>query len=426
MNAPRCSRRVLRLGAEMLREEGRVLACSLGHIRREGGALVCAEGETFAYALFPGTEDVYAFGGHLAAYLPESAALRYLDRPAMHTAPAELSRVQSVTAADGTEYVYVLGAVALVHRPDETGHASCGLLTDTAVAAYRERVFAASGRTVKFGKLLDFSGEGWLADEAEQGRASFELHPEGGNIVDMLPVQGKLCFFREYGVTALTAYADVYNFRLADIPFDCGKIVKGSAVLCGGNAYFFTERGLCVTDGKSAARAEGAADGGIDLAAPVRVSVRGGTLYAAVTKKNGAAALYAYDPCEKCGRYLFLNFEKLSAGEGAYLMRGGAAYAPEGRGVPSGRRCELSLTISLADLYEGEKRVEAVTVEGEGAFSVTVAGEEGTATVSAAANRRAALPFAVRGECVSLTVSAGEADFRIRAVSLSVRGEERV
>ena len=128
MNAPRCSRRVLRLGAEMLREEGRVLACSLGHIRREGGALVCAEGETFAYALFPGTEDVYAFGGHLAAYLPASAALRYLDRPATHTAPAELSRVQSVTAADGAEYVYVLGAVALVHKPDETGHASCGLL----------------------------------------------------------------------------------------------------------------------------------------------------------------------------------------------------------------------------------------------------------------------------------------------------------
>lgn len=92
MNAPRCSRRVLRLGAEMLREEGRVLACSLGHIRREGGALVCAEGETFAYALFPGTEDVYAFGGHLAATFPKA------PRCAISTAPQRTPRPQSSRA----------------------------------------------------------------------------------------------------------------------------------------------------------------------------------------------------------------------------------------------------------------------------------------------------------------------------------------
>ena len=426
MNAPKCSRRVLRLGAEMLREGGRVLACTLGHMRREGNALVCAEGETFAYALFSGTADLFGCGGHLAAYLSESDTLRYLDRPATHTAPTELARVQSVIAADGTEYVYAIGSVVLAHTPDGDDYTACGPLTDVAVAAYRERVFAASGRTVRFGKLLDFSGEGWLADEAEQGRASFELHPAGGNIVDMLPVRGKLCFFRACGITLLTAYADVYNFRLSDIAYDCGEIVKGSAALCCGNAYFFTSRGLCVFDGASAARAEGAADGEIDCAQPIRVSVRGNTLYAAVTKRDGAAALYAYDPSEKCGRYLFNSFEKLSAGEGGYLMRDGAAYALRGRGIPAGRACTLTLTVSLADLYEGEKRVEAVSVEGKGNFSVSVAGENGAAAAEGAANARVLLPFAVRGECVTLTVRAAQEDFRIGAVALSVRKKDRV
>lgn len=426
MNVPSCSRRTLRLTADEIAADDRVTACSLLHVRKRGNAFVCAEGDSFAHVLYTGTTDLYGFGEHIAAYLSADDQVRYLDRSATRDVPPGLTRIRSVTDAEGKEYAYAIGTAVVVHLPREEGSTACGLLTNTAVAAYRERLFAVSGRTVKFSRLLDFSGEGWQEDEAEQGRSTFTLHPAGGDIVDMLPAHGKLVFLREYGISTLTAYADVYNFRLADVAYDCGAIVKGSGASLCGDVYFFTDRGLCVFNGTSAARAEGAMDEEIDVAQAVRISVQGNTLYASVTKRDGTAALYAYDPAEKCGRFLLNAFEKLSAGEGGYLMRDGMVYQLGGRAVPSGKSCALSFTCSLTEAGDGEKRVEAVVVEGTGQFVVSLAGENGTAEASGAANTRIGLPFSVRGELFTLTVSASDGGFRIDAVALCFRKEDRV
>ena len=427
MNAPASSRRVLRLPVKELRRGGRVLSCTLTHFREAGDALVCAEGESFAYTPLTGTSDLFGAGGHLAAYRPDAGEVNYLDTPAQSTVPVGTEFLWAAEDGEGVEHMYACGnGIVQAHTLSAEGVVSCGLLTDCAVVAYHERLFAPNGRKVRFSALGDYAGEGWAADEAEQGMSSFTLSARGGKIVGAFAVHEKLCFLREYGVTVLTAYADVYNFRLTDLACRCGKILPHTAAVCCGDGYFFSERGLCVFDGSGVERAEGAADEEIDLSQPVRVSVKGSTLYAAVTKRGGGAALYAYDPAVRRGRYLCNSFSRLSAGEGAYLLREGNVYALGGHGLPQGGRCELALTLSLADLYEGEKRLEALVVEGGGTFHIRAAGEEGETEAEGRANVRIALPAAVRGECIRLHISSSEEDAYVRAVSLCVRREERL
>lgn len=428
MTAPAYACRVLRLPASELREGGRVLGCMLAHMREEGNALVCAEGDTDVYTPMLGSTDLFGFGGNLASYLPESSELRYLNKSAHCAVPLQTEKVMCARAADGTDYVYVFsGSLVHAHTFAQEQSVYCGLISDCAVVAYHERLYAPKGLTVHFSALLDFTAEGWTADESEQGMSTFDLYPSCGNVVDAFVAHEKLCFLREFGMTLLTAYADVYNFRLADAPYDCGKAIGGTGAVCCGDGYFFTERGLCVFDGTKAARAEGAADGEINLSSPIRVSVRGNTLYASVTKKDGAKALYAYEPACKRGRYLLNGFSLISAREGAYLLRDGDVYELGGKGIPEGKRCALELRLSLSDLCEGEKRLESVVVEGQGAFRIRASGADGIAvSAEGGAGGRIVLPAAVRGETVSLEISSDDVAFRIDALSLCVRKEDRL
>ena len=427
MTAPAYARRVVRLPAEELREGGRVLACTLYHMRDRDGAIVCAEGEAYKYTSMVKGTDLFGFGKHLACYMPEEKAIHYLDNSLHRTAPMTFYRLQSAFGADGEEYVYHVGPSLIYAHSQTEETVSCGLITDCSVAAYRDRAYAPKGRTVRFSKLLNLSGSGWREEEAEQGWSTFEVSPVGGNIVDALPVHDKLCFLREYGITLLTAYADVYNFRLSDIPYDCGKIVPRTGAVCCGDLYFFTERGLCVFDGTKASRAENAADGDIDLAQDIRMSVRGNILYASVTAKDGGKTIYAYEPYAKRGRYLLNEFIVISVMEGAYLLRKNLVYELTGRAIPEGKRCRLCLTLTFADLYEGEKRMEALVIEGAGDFRVSVTGEAGTAVTAAGrANVRLELPAAVRGETFAVELSTEDPDFCIRAVSFCMRREDRV
>ena len=426
MNAPAAKRQVVRLSAHELREGGRVLACTLSHFREAEGALVCAEGETHVYTAVTGAAELFGCGGHLLSYVPSQGKVYFLDTAGSCDAPAGVHRLCWAPAADGA-YIYMLGSMLTkAFCVTETESVSCGGLATCAVVPYHERLFAVDGRTVRFGKLLDFSGGQWSGGAGEQGPASFELPPRGGDVVDAFVLGETLYFLREETVTALTAYADPYNFRLREIAFTNGKAKENSAALCCGQAYFFTERGLCRFDGTRVTRAAGAADGEIDLTAGVRASVCGNVLYFAVTKKDGTAALYAYEPLFERGRYLLCGAGTLSLGEGGHVMRDGLVYALGGKAAPQNGRCTLSFTLSFADAFCGETRVESIFVEGEGGFRVTVRGAEDEETAEGTANERIVLASAVRGSVFGVEISSSDAAVRIGAVSVCVRKEDRI
>lgn len=429
MSPPAFTRRTIRLPASEIREGGRVLSCTLEHLREAEGAIVCAEGDEYAFTPDYGATDVFGVGGHLAAYLPDLNEVHYINETVKRPVPSGVTKMRYARAADGTEYVYVF-TDAIVHAHKLTGEETsvyCGLLSYVTVTAYHERLYVPDGRKVKFSKLLDFSAEGWQAEESEQGMSSFYLHSPGGDITDALVAHGKLVLLREEGITLLTGYADVYNFRLTDVVYTCGRMIAGTGAVCCGDVYFFTEKGLCVFDGNKTARAEGASDSTVDLTQPIRISVRGDTLFASVTRTDGEQAIYAYEPVLRRGRFLFNPYECITAGEGAYLLRGTQLYALSGRAVPAGKRCKLSLELALSDLIDGEKRLEAVVIEGTGAVRVSAAGADGVPIAcDGVAGERISIPSAVRGETVSVVISSEDASLCMHAVTFCVRKEDRV
>lgn len=147
---------------------------------------------------------------------------------------------------------------------------------------------------------------------------------------------------------------------------------------------------------------------------------------ASVTLTDGTTAVYIYDPVQKRGRFIRRSFEKCAFGNNVYTMRGGSAYRLTGKALPSAGTCKLVAEFSLTDLGEGEKRLEAVRISGNGTFSVTAAGEEDAVTASVAAGDWVRLPAAVRGEDLTLTVSAGQSAAVLRCLDLRVRREDRI
>ena len=66
-------------------------------------------------------------------------------------------------------------------------------------------------------------------------------------------------------------------------------------------------------------------------------------------------------------------------------------------------------------------------MEGQGAFRIRASGADGIAvSAEGGAGGRIVLPAAVRGETVSLEISSDDVAFRIDALSLCVRKEDRL
>ena len=427
MSAPACVRRMLRFSLKDLHAGDGVLASvRLDHLREEDGALVCAEGEEEAAALPAGTADIWSTDSRIFAYRPADNAVTVLPAGLVYPATQQLVRIVNHVDADGDDTVCALCEDAMYVYSNITVSAvkyepapSC-----TGLAAHHERLFGASGRRIRYTDKGSFRT--WTP-YTETGAGYCDMLPAGGRTVDVVALRDKVFFLREYGITRLTGYADVYNFRLADLPFPMGKIVSRAAVI-GEEAFFFTAKGLCAFDGSAVRRAEGADDADIDLASPIRADRHtAGELVASVTLKDGETALYVYDPALRRGRFVRHAFEKFAAADDVLLMRGGKAYRLTGRALPAGEACALTLCLSLTGLGEGEKRLEAVLVEGGGAVTVTACGADGVArSVQTRAGGRADFAAGVRGETVTLRISSQDEGICIRALTLCVRREERI
>ncbi len=408
-----------------LRKGGRIRRFRLEHLREENGAFVCAEGESKVYTLPASTTDLFCANNRLFAYLKGTQKGRFLDTNIAYDAGGSMHSFAGLVEADGTWRYFVIGNSYFYYfsNSENTIVTFSPTPSTTALALHHERLFGAVGTRVYYTKPLDFRG--WQ-QYGEHDAGYFDLLPGAGDVVDIIAMRDRVYFLRKYGITCLTGYCDIYNFRQEALPFGMGEVLSRAAVI-GEYAYFFTSRGLCRFDGTDAEHVEDASDEEISLVFDIRMGVANFTQVAAsVTLTDGTTAVYIYDPVQKRGRFIRRSFEKCAFGNNVYTMRGGSAYRLTGKALPSAGTCKLVAEFALTDLGEGEKRLEAVRISGNGTFSVTAAGEEDAVTVSVAAGDWVRLPAAVRGEDLTLTVSTGQSAAVLRCLDLRVRREDRI
>lgn len=427
MNVPANRRHIVRCGAAAMRAgEGCVRSLRLYHLREEGGALVCAEGEGAGVTLPALTTDLWCAGERLLAHRSSRKTLTLLANNRIYLVGEEVLRVTEVAESSGDKIIVVLcsdGAYYFSNIGVSTTKYSPAPST-TNLVLHHERLFGAAGQRISYTTPFDIRS--WTS-YGEQASGWCDLLPGGGDVVDVVGIDGKVYFLREHGITRLTGYADVYNFRLEDVQFEMGSIVSPAAVM-GGYAYFFAACGLCRFDGSRAERAPGAGDEEIDTSQILRIGAAGEQMLAASVKlRDGSAALYLYEPAYARGRFVGRSFEKIAAGDGVYLMRGGAAYRLEGRALPADGSCRLTAQFSFADLGEGEKRLEGVLITGSGTFCAQATGEDGVVrSHKGEAGKWIDFAAGVRGETVSLCITSSDADLVIDEIALRIRREDRV
>ena len=427
MSVPSNRRHIVRFKAASMRAgEGRVRAHRLDHLREEKGALVCAEGESTATTLPSLTTDIWCVGDRLLAYRASRKTLTVLMNNRMYLVGEEVIRVAEIVESSGAKSIFVIcpDGLYLFSNVGVSTTKYDPAPTTTNLVLFHERVIGAAGQQMRYTAPSDIRS--WVS-YGEQTAGWCDLLPTGGDVVDVVGMRGNVYFLREHGITCLTGYVDVYNFRLEDIPFGMGRIVSHAAVI-GEKAYFFTECGLCCFDGSRTERAPGAMDEEIDLSNILRVQMAGERIFAAsVGLTDGSQALYLYEPARERGRFVRRNFENFTAGDDIYLMRGTAAYRLTGRALPSGGSCCLTATFALGDLGEGEKRLEGVFLDGKGSFEVEAVGEDGIArSRTGEAGQWIDFPASVRGETVTLRIQSSDVDLSIGEILLRVRREDRV
>ena len=428
MSAPACTRRIVRCPVRELHAgEGYVRGVRLDHMRESMGALICAEGEEEAATLPATTTDIWCVDDRILAYRQAREQVTVLSNNRIYAVSDEIVRIVKNIDQNGNDVITALGKDALYIFQNFSASAiriNAPVPTTTNVVTLHERLFGARDLQIRYTPALNF--QGWT-EYGEQTAGTCDLLPTCGNVVDIVAMRGHVYFLREFGITRLTGYVDVYNFRLDDLPFGMGRVLSYAAVI-GESAYFFTDAGLCRFDGNSAERAQGADDGEIDLTQPIRVERAWGTaLAASVTLTDGTAALYVYEPVLRRGRFVRHAFEKFAAANALVIMREGKAYRLTGCALPAGGSCSVTAEFALSGLGEGEKKLEAVYVAGTGNVLAEAFGPDGVCRrCSGSAGEWLDFAAGVRGESVTVRISSQDEDISVREIALRIRREDRL
>ncbi len=307
----------------------------------------------------------------------------------------------------GARTIYLLWEQGMTMLRDDLYGRVSGMVGGKCMTLHRERLFVGAGSTLSYSAPLKPTT--FSLDAEDTGK--FSLSGEGGDILALLSFKGDLYCFRRYELLRIRADADDLNFRLERLPFDGREIAEGSVALCGSYFAFRTDRGLIVFEGSGCKLALETAAGLVYGAG----CGRSGRYYMTV-EHGDKAGILVYD---HAGAPYFLDVaaEQLVGGrDGVYFVHGSLLYCLKEQETETTR--QILLTVDLGGA--SPRYVAGVTVIGSGRFTCRLQTEEGEETVTALAGKRAALGRRLRGETLSLTLTAAEKG-AVEAIHLFLR-----
>lgn len=417
--SPSYTRRSVRRTLSLFGEENGALSVAALHFRKSGDKLVLAEGTERLQSLSADGVVLSAegHGGGLFSYA-EGALTRLSDGAAFALSSKPAAILSFLDDENGeTEYFAVdedgvrsLGADGSVTVVSENGGV-CGCV-------HYERIFTAAGCRVRYSEPL--APDNWT--QAVQGAGYVDLPSDGGEILSVCSYKEKLYLFRKCGITQLRALGDTLNFKAVKMPFSCGEIVNGSVQNCGEKVLFLTESGLFSFNGATCTRLGGYGASLIDATAPLSSAVYDGKYYCAVRLREGENCIFCADPAAKEGHFIRAAATSVAGGDALYFTENGhlcRLTAPDGN-----REGTLTVEQTLLGLSAGDKFLDAITVEGEGYFSVAARAERGLIRhVRGRAGERLVFPYPVRGNAFSFRIRTRSERAEIRAIVCEVREE---
>ncbi|MDE6273430.1 MAG: hypothetical protein K2L87_00075 [Clostridiales bacterium] len=413
------SRRVHLSGRTLAGRDSLLVNCR--YLKAEGDALVLAEGTEFKFDLPVGTRRLFHTGqdGYFYAYAGSTLYRVGNGSSEVIFSNSTLSDVvRHMNSGGGIQtyavcgnYVYQLGNDATAISAPAGG--DCG-------AVYRDRLFTAKNYRVSYSRALDVRN----SVGGVQGHGYIDLPHEGGRIRRMVAFDDKLFLFREYGISYLRVHGDNLTFKAGTISYSYGRLIERSLAVCGDCIAFLTESGFFRFDGTVCERIPLGAD--INLSLPMEGAGFEGTYYAAVILNSDMRALFVYDFKEKSTHLLPREATAVMASCGVYFVDAYKLYALTRRGVPQGECAVLETELSLLELADGNKYLDAVVVEGEGHFTVEARSESGRAEeAQGAAGHRLAFRYPVRGNAFAFRIRSYSPNVRICGLTLYVRQEKK-
>lgn len=391
------------------------------YLKAEGDALVLAEGINFECDLPVGTRRLfhtgqdgyfYAYAGSTLYRVGNSSSEAILSNPTLSDV------VRHMNGAGGIQTYAVCGNFVYWLNGDATAIAApaggdCGAL-------YRDRLFTAKNYRVSYSRALDVRN----SVGGVQGHGYIDLPPEGGRIRRMVAFEDKLFLFREYGIGYLRVHGDNLTFKAGALAYSYGRIAERSVAVCGDCIAFLTESGFFRFDGTSCERIPLDAD--LDLAYSAEGAGFDGAYYAAVILNSGMRALFVYDFREKSAHLLPREATAVMASGGVYFADMYKLFALTRRGAPQGECAAFETELSLLDLADGNKYLDAIVVEGEGHFAVEARSESGrTEEAQGAAGHRLAFRYPVKGNAFAFRIRSYSPNVRICGLTLYIKQEKK-
>ncbi len=419
--APTYYRRKIRRKCKLYGEEdGYLYAKSYRHLRPQGGVLVCAEGSERLGAVpagsrlfrgqFTGKRYVYA---NQTLYEKINGELQEIGE--FHG----LNTLLEVPEENGSNGLYLLSDSG-IYKAQASGIEILYAQGGAACCFHYERIFIAEGNRLAFSAPLDF--DTWIEDARACGYV--DLPSEQGNPLALLTYKEKIYLFRERGIMQIRALGDSLNFKATNIPFVCAGILPNSIVNCGRDVYFCAESGLYRFNGGYCELVMAGLP--FNASAGVRAVRYGGGYLAAVTLEGGERAIFCYTR-EEGGYLICAPAVELLSEEGIFADENGTLFALTRRGFHGRRReCVFESELSMLGLSVGNKRLQALAVEGEGAFTVTVRSDEGErCSASGRAGERIRLPRAVKGNAFSVKIASRDEGIRLSGITFELYEEVR-
>lgn len=410
-------------GCELFGDDASKLCPSRSlHFRPQGDALVCGEGaeetetrlpETVLALYDNGMGGLYAFDGESVCALGDGEPV----------SAGKIGVPVAVIACPDRESVfcdYAVTASGVYRREGDVFSATEGEGGDCAAYHY-ERLFTAKGMRVRFSAPL----EAWNWKQEAQGAGYLDLPPSGGRVLAMRSYKDKLYLFRERGIDQLRALGDNLNFKVTVMPVRCAGIRAGSVADCGSRIFFFAEDGFYSFNGGTCAKAEASGAELADVGEDIRAAAHGGRYYACVSLKEGGRGIFCADA--ETGRTWFLRGEAVFpvGGDGGLFACNGALCRLTERGFFPDTEGVCTLETPPCDLGSAARKyLDALTIAGRGAFSVTARSEDGrVARACGKAGETLRFSVALSGRTFSLRVSTRSESAKITGATVSYREE---